>query len=217
MKKVLVIDNYDSFVYNVIQLLREAVVPVGYDIVRNDKRIGQERPLNGGRAIQQNVIVGVQSCLIERLPETEKALDGIGKRAYRSVYVQIGRDQIQPFVFGRHGRCRKREPGKEVCHCAGLLVWGYGSEGQRRVSLRITVHNKHTAFAFSEAIRYVNSARGLAYATFVVCKSNDFRCHEILQFACDVSNFLHDTQKKSMIILNKSGKWMRAILAISVF
>ena len=37
MKKVLVIDNYDSFVYNVIQLLREAVVPVGYDIVRNDK------------------------------------------------------------------------------------------------------------------------------------------------------------------------------------
>ena len=36
MKKVLVIDNYDSFVYNVIQLLREAVVPVGYDIVRND-------------------------------------------------------------------------------------------------------------------------------------------------------------------------------------
>ena len=65
------------------------------DIVRNDKRIGQERTLNGGRAIQQNVIVGVQSCLIERLPETEKALDGIGKRAYRSVYVQIGRDQIQ--------------------------------------------------------------------------------------------------------------------------
>ena len=60
------------------------------DIVRNDKRIGQERTLNGGRAIQQNVIVGVQSCLIERLPETEKALDGIGKRAYRSVYVQIG-------------------------------------------------------------------------------------------------------------------------------
>ena len=50
------------------------------DIVRNDKRIGQERTLNGGRAIQQNVIVGVQSCLIERLPETEKALDGIGKR-----------------------------------------------------------------------------------------------------------------------------------------
>ena len=39
MKKVLVIDNYDSFVYNVIQLLREAVVPVGYDIVRNDKLI----------------------------------------------------------------------------------------------------------------------------------------------------------------------------------
>ena len=104
-----------------------------------------------------------------------------------------------------------------IRHCAGLFVWGYGSEGQRRVSLRITVHNKHTAFAFSEAIRYVNSARGLAYATFVVCKSNDFRCHEILQFACDVSNFLHDTQKKSMIILNKSGKWMRAILAISVF
>lgn len=34
---MLVIDNYDSFVYNVIQLLREAVVPVGYDIVRNDK------------------------------------------------------------------------------------------------------------------------------------------------------------------------------------
>ena len=66
------------------------------DIVRNDKRIGQERTLNGGRAIQQNVIVGVQGCLIERLPETEKALDGIGKRAYRSVYVQIGRDQIQP-------------------------------------------------------------------------------------------------------------------------
>ena len=65
------------------------------DIVRNDKRIGQERTLNGGRAIQQNVIVGVQGCLIERLPETEKALDGIGKRAYRSVYVQIGRDQIQ--------------------------------------------------------------------------------------------------------------------------
>ena len=31
MKKVLVIDNYDSFVYNVIQLLREAVVPVGND------------------------------------------------------------------------------------------------------------------------------------------------------------------------------------------
>ena len=50
------------------------------DIVRNDKRIGQERTLNGGRAIQQNVIVGVQGCLIERLPETEKALDGIGKR-----------------------------------------------------------------------------------------------------------------------------------------
>ena len=77
MKKVLVIDNYDSFVYNVIQLLREAVVPVGYDIVRNDKRIGQERTLNGGRAIQQNVIVGVQGCLIERLPETEKALEDI--------------------------------------------------------------------------------------------------------------------------------------------
>ena len=86
------------------------------DIVRNDKRIGQERTLNGGRAIQQNVIVGVQSCLIERLPETEKALDGIGKRAYRSVYVLIGRDQIQPFVLGRHGRCRKREPCKQVCH-----------------------------------------------------------------------------------------------------
>ena len=44
------------------------------DIVRNDKRIGQERTLNGGRAIQQNVIVGVQGCLIERLPETEKRL-----------------------------------------------------------------------------------------------------------------------------------------------
>ena len=28
------------------------------DIVRNDKRIGQKRTLNGGRAIQQNVIVG---------------------------------------------------------------------------------------------------------------------------------------------------------------
>ena len=36
MKKVLVIDNYDSFVYNVIQLLREAVVPVGFDLERND-------------------------------------------------------------------------------------------------------------------------------------------------------------------------------------
>lgn len=37
MKKVLVVDNYDSFVYNVIQLLREAAAPVAYDIVRNDK------------------------------------------------------------------------------------------------------------------------------------------------------------------------------------
>lgn len=37
MKKVLIIDNYDSFVYNVVQLLRETAEPVGYDIVRNDE------------------------------------------------------------------------------------------------------------------------------------------------------------------------------------
>lgn len=37
MKKILVIDNYDSFVYNLVQMLRTASVRVGFDIVRNDE------------------------------------------------------------------------------------------------------------------------------------------------------------------------------------
>lgn len=37
MKKILIIDNYDSFVYNIVQLLRESPIPVAFDIVYNDK------------------------------------------------------------------------------------------------------------------------------------------------------------------------------------
>lgn len=37
MKRILVIDNYDSFVYNVVQLLREAAADIKLDVVRNDK------------------------------------------------------------------------------------------------------------------------------------------------------------------------------------
>lgn len=36
MKKVLVIDNYDSFVYNLVQLLREAPEAPRFEVVRND-------------------------------------------------------------------------------------------------------------------------------------------------------------------------------------
>lgn len=36
MKKILVIDNYDSFVYNIVQLIRESDKSPCYDIVRND-------------------------------------------------------------------------------------------------------------------------------------------------------------------------------------
>ncbi len=36
MKKILVIDNYDSFVYNLVQLLREAEEAPAFEVVRND-------------------------------------------------------------------------------------------------------------------------------------------------------------------------------------
>ena len=36
MKKILVIDNYDSFVFNIVQLLREAPEAPQFDIVHND-------------------------------------------------------------------------------------------------------------------------------------------------------------------------------------
>lgn len=36
MKKILVIDNYDSFVFNIVQLLREAPETPLFDIVHND-------------------------------------------------------------------------------------------------------------------------------------------------------------------------------------
>lgn len=37
MKKILVIDNYDSFVFNIVQLLREASMVPQFDVVRNDR------------------------------------------------------------------------------------------------------------------------------------------------------------------------------------
>lgn len=37
MKKLLVIDNYDSFVYNAVQLLREAACPVRVEVRLNDR------------------------------------------------------------------------------------------------------------------------------------------------------------------------------------
>lgn len=37
MKKILIIDNYDSFVFNIVQMLREAKTTSGYDLVRNDR------------------------------------------------------------------------------------------------------------------------------------------------------------------------------------
>lgn len=36
MKRILVIDNYDSFVFNIVQLLRELPEEVKFDVVRND-------------------------------------------------------------------------------------------------------------------------------------------------------------------------------------
>lgn len=45
MKKILVIDNYDSFVYNLVQLLREAPEAPRFEVVRNDavdfERLGE--------------------------------------------------------------------------------------------------------------------------------------------------------------------------------
>lgn len=37
MKKILVIDNYDSFVHNAVQLLRESSEPVNITIQLNDR------------------------------------------------------------------------------------------------------------------------------------------------------------------------------------
>lgn len=37
MKKMLIVDNYDSFVYNIVQLLREASGAPAFDVVRNDR------------------------------------------------------------------------------------------------------------------------------------------------------------------------------------
>lgn len=37
MKKILVIDNYDSFVFNIVQLLREASEAPEFTVVRNDR------------------------------------------------------------------------------------------------------------------------------------------------------------------------------------
>lgn len=37
MKKLLVIDNYDSFVFNIVQLLRESAAAPGFEVVRNDQ------------------------------------------------------------------------------------------------------------------------------------------------------------------------------------
>lgn len=37
MKKILVIDNYDSFVFNIVQLLKEAENAPEFDVVRNDR------------------------------------------------------------------------------------------------------------------------------------------------------------------------------------
>lgn len=39
MKKILVIDNHDSFVYNIVQLLREAECAPQFDVVKNDEVI----------------------------------------------------------------------------------------------------------------------------------------------------------------------------------
>ncbi len=175
------------------------------DIVRDHQRVGQERAFNGGRAVEQDVVVGFERGLVERLPEAEKALDGIGERAYRGVNVQIRGDEFEALVFGGHGRRREGEPGEEVGHGARLLVGRDGAEGERGVSLRIAVHDEYAPFAFSEAIRYVDGACGLAHAAFVVRKSDDFRCHETLRFASDVMDFLHDSPKKSMIIPDKCG------------
>ena len=36
MKKILVVDNYDSFVFNIVQLLRESPEAVDWEVVRND-------------------------------------------------------------------------------------------------------------------------------------------------------------------------------------
>lgn len=36
MKKILVIDNYDSFVFNIVQLIRESGISPSCDVVRND-------------------------------------------------------------------------------------------------------------------------------------------------------------------------------------
>ena len=45
VKQILVIDNYDSFVYNAVQLLRESSEPVTVSVRRND-RITPEEPGN---------------------------------------------------------------------------------------------------------------------------------------------------------------------------
>lgn len=37
MRKILIVDNYDSFVFNIVQLLREAESVREYEVVRNDQ------------------------------------------------------------------------------------------------------------------------------------------------------------------------------------
>ena len=56
MKKILVIDNYDSFVHNAVQLLRESSEPVNITIQLNDRidfekirRLRRDTPIPGSR------------------------------------------------------------------------------------------------------------------------------------------------------------------------
>ncbi len=48
MKKILIIDNYDSFVFNIVQLLREVSSAPLFDIVRNDCIDFTRLPAYGG-------------------------------------------------------------------------------------------------------------------------------------------------------------------------
>ncbi len=48
MKKILIVDNYDSFVFNIVQLLRESPLTPVFDIVRNDRINFSRLPEYGG-------------------------------------------------------------------------------------------------------------------------------------------------------------------------
>lgn len=91
MKKILVIDNYDSFVFNIVQLLREAPEAPLFDIVHNDSIDFTRLEEYGGLLLSPGPGVpseaGELECLIRRCSYSHSILGiCLGHQAIAEVF-----------------------------------------------------------------------------------------------------------------------------------